>query len=54
MAFQMLAYIIVGWFIGNIIDKKMELETPIFGLLFLIFFLGGYMFKLYRDLTQES
>jgi putative Mn2+ efflux pump MntP len=54
MAFQMVAYMAVGWFIGNFIDKKLELKEPYIGLLFIILFLGAYFYSLVRDLEKNK
>lgn len=54
IAFQMMAYIVVGWFLGNFIDKKLEMEKPLFGIAFVMIFFTLYFYKLYRDLQNED
>jgi len=53
MAFQMLAYLAVGSFIGNYIDKKIGTDRPYFTILLIITFTGAYFFRLIRDLEKD-
>ena len=54
MAFQMVAYILVGVFIGRKLDQYFATSRPLLTALMAILFLGVYLFKLVRDLSQPD
>lgn len=54
MAFQIIAYLLVGIFIGTKLDAYFEMEEPLFTALVAMAFLILYFFKLYIDLNRKS
>ncbi len=53
MAFHMVAYIVVGLFIGRQLDKYFTTARPYFSALFTIVFLTAYFVKLVADLSKK-
>lgn len=53
MAFQMVAYIIVGILLGKQLDKYFETERPFLTALCAILFLVAYFIKLVSDLNRK-
>lgn len=53
MAFQMVAYIIVGILLGKQLDKYFETERPFLTALCAILFLVAYFIKLVSDLSRK-
>ncbi len=53
MAFQMVAYIIVGILLGKQLDKYFETERPYLTALCAILFLTAYFIKLVSDLSRK-
>lgn len=49
MAFQMLACIGLGAFLGNYIDNKTEMNTPIFTAIFTIVFTFAALYIVLKD-----
>ena len=54
MAFQIIAYLVVGIFLGRKLDQYFELEKPIFTAVLATLFLGAFFFKLFADLNQNK
>ena len=52
MAFQIVAYLLVGIFIGKKLDTHFDTEQPIFTAILAMLFLAAYFFKLYIDLNR--
>ena len=52
MAFQIVAYIVVGILIGKQVDKWVGTDQPYFTALGAILFLIVFFFKLVRDLSE--
>jgi hypothetical protein len=52
LAFQLAAVVFAGIFIGRWLDEKLMLEKPVFTMLLVMIFFGGYMYKLYKELTS--
>ena len=53
MAFQMVAYIIVGILLGKQLDKYFETERPFLTALCAILFLVAHFIKLVSDLSRK-
>ena len=53
MAFQMVAYILVGILLGKQLDKYFETERPYLTALCSILFLTAYFIKLVADLNKK-
>ena len=53
MAFQMVAYIIVGILLGKQLDKYFETDRPYLTALCAILFLTAYFVKLVTDLSKK-
>jgi len=51
MALQMFLIIFAGWFVGDQLDKYLEMKQPVFAIIFLVVFITGYFYKLIRDLS---
>ncbi|MBX2814772.1 MAG: AtpZ/AtpI family protein [Saprospiraceae bacterium] len=54
MAFQIIAYILVGIFLGDRLDKYFEMDQPVFTAILAMVFLCLFFFKLYVDLNRKS
>lgn len=54
LAFQLAAVVFVGIFVGKWIDEKMGMAKPIFTMLLVLILFGGYMYKLYIELTKKE
>jgi len=54
MAFQIIAYVVVGIFLGKKLDQYFETEDPIFTALLATVFLGAFFFKLFADLNRDQ
>lgn len=52
MAFEMVAYLLIGYFLGSWLDKWIETEKQYFTALFIILMMGAYLFRLYKDLIE--
>ncbi len=53
MAFQIIAYILVGIFLGDRLDKHFENEQPVFTAILAMVFLCLFFYKLYVDLNRK-
>ena len=54
MAFEMLAYILVGYFIGSFLDKKVGTDKPYFTAGGTLLLLILYLVKVVRDLSSNK
>lgn len=54
MAFQIVAYVLVGVFVGKQLDKLLDTSRPYFTALCSILFLSAFFIKLVRDLSQND
>jgi hypothetical protein len=54
LAFQLAAVVLAGIFLGRWLDRKFMLEKPLFTMLLVIIFFSGFMFKLYKELTENK
>ncbi len=54
LAFQLIAYIAIGYFIGNFIDGKMKNETPYATAGFCTFFLIIGFYTTIRDVIKSK
>lgn len=52
MAIQFFAVIAIGAWIGQKLDAYLQTNKPWMTIFCILFFSGGYFYKLYRDLTQ--
>lgn len=52
MALQFFAACLLGVFIGNWLDAKMELERPLFAVFLTIGFMAAAFFLIYKQLTK--
>lgn len=53
LGIQLLATIAVSGFFGYWLDKKFEMSSPVFLLLFIFTGFTGSMIKLYKDINKE-
>jgi F0F1-type ATP synthase assembly protein I len=54
LAFQLLAGIgVFGW-LGYKLDQHLELQFPVFMLLFGLLAFGGMMYKVYRSINRDN
>jgi hypothetical protein len=53
MAFEMLALMGLGYFIGSRLDAWLGIKQPIWTMVLMLVFFGGFIFKLYRSLNQK-
>lgn len=53
LAFQMAGMVAAGIFLGQWLDKKFHTPKPFFTLVLVCVFFGGFMYKLYIDLTKK-
>ena len=54
LAFQLAAVVLAGIFLGRWLDSKFMLEKPWFTMILVMIFFGGFMFKLYKELTANK
>lgn len=54
MAFQIIAYVVVGIFLGKKLDEYLQREDQLFTALLAIFFLGLFFFKVFVDLNRNK
>ena len=54
MAWAMAGVVIAGFLIGQAIDNWLELEKSYFTALFIILFMTGYFYSLYRQLQKDE
>ncbi len=54
LAFQLLAYILVGFFIGKWVDSKMENKEPYGILFFSTIFLVMALYSIVKDITKSE
>ncbi len=54
LGFQFAALIFVAIFAGKWLDNKMDMTKPIFTLLLVVVFFGGFMYKLYKELIDTK
>lgn len=54
MAFQIIAYLVVGIFLGKKLDQYFQTKDPIFTALLATVFLGAFFFKLFVDLNRDK
>ena len=52
MAFQMFLILFVGWFVGSEIDQYFGFVKPYVALALTFILLFGYLYKLYRDVSE--
>ena len=52
MALQFFAAIAIGAWIGQKLDAYFHTPKPFITVFLILFFAGGYFYKLYRDLSQ--
>jgi apolipoprotein N-acyltransferase len=52
-AFQLLAGVGLASWLGYRLDRYLELEFPVFLLLFMLLMLGGMLYQAYRRLNSE-
>ena len=53
LAFQMFFVLVIGWLIGEQIDKYLGFKEPVAALTLLILFLVAFFYKLIRDLSDN-
>ena len=53
MAFEMFATVGLGAFIGWKLDKWLKMKTPIFTILFLVFFTGISFYSIIKRLSKK-
>lgn len=54
LAFQMFFYLLLGWFGGSWLDRKLGFEDPWMALGLTFLFLIGFFVKLYYDLERNE
>jgi F0F1-type ATP synthase assembly protein I len=54
LAFQLAAVVLAGILIGGWLDKQFMLQKPLFTMLLVMIFFGGFMYKLYKELTSTK
>jgi|JI81BgreenRNA_FD_contig_123_6815_length_5079_multi_5_in_0_out_2_3 F0F1-type ATP synthase assembly protein I len=54
LAFQLIALLLVGMWLGGLADEALALETPWFTLLGVLLGLGAGLYQLLRDLLQAK
>ena len=54
MAGQMAGSAAIGFFVGRWLDGYLGFEKPVFAIALLMFFLGVFMFKLVKDVSQDK
>jgi hypothetical protein len=54
MAFQLFGTLVIAALIGWGIDHLLGLEKPIFTALLIPFFLFGFLYKLYLDISRKN
>jgi F0F1-type ATP synthase assembly protein I len=54
LAFQLIALLLAGMWLGGLADKRLALETPWFTLLGVLLGLGAGLYQLLRDLTKSN
>lgn len=54
LAFQILAYLLIGYFIGHFIDKKMNTEQPYYTAAGTIVFLFIAIYSIIRDILRNK
>jgi F0F1-type ATP synthase assembly protein I len=53
MAFEMVALMGLGYFIGSKLDARFGMKQPIWTMVLMLVFFGGFIYKLYRSLNQK-
>lgn len=51
LATTLFVLMFVSYYLGNLLDKQLELDKPYIGLLFLIIVMAGYFYKIVKDLS---
>ena len=54
MAFQLLAYIFVGYLLGAFIDTKLQTQSPIATILSCVFFVCIGMYSIIKDVLNDN
>jgi len=54
LAFQLVAVVCLGLYLGRWIDSKIQLEKPVFTMLLVIVFFALFLYKLYDDLKNDQ
>lgn len=54
MAFQIIAYLLVGIFLGKKLDQYFNMDQPLFTALLSVVFLAAFFFKIYVDLIRNK
>ena len=54
IAFQLAGLIFIAYFVGDKLDKKFNLETPLITLGLVLFVFVLYMYKLYKELFPNE
>ena len=52
LAFHMAFIVGIGIFLGQVVDRRLEMAKPYFTVLFVLIFFSGFVYKLYIDLTK--
>jgi ATP synthase protein I len=54
IAFQMAGVVLLGLFAGRWLDGIFSMSKPVFTMLLILLFFGGFMFKLYKELNKDN
>ncbi|MBK8349650.1 MAG: AtpZ/AtpI family protein [Saprospiraceae bacterium] len=54
LAFQLAAVVFIGIYAGKWIDSQLGMTKPIFTMILVLLLFSGYMYKLYKELTQKE
>ena len=53
IAFRMVAFIALGTFIGQWLDKKMAMTQPIFSIIFILSAIGGGLYLVIKEVSKK-